>query len=182
MPMKPGMPSDLLSLHRRSSATGAARSDLGPVAPTPGAPNLAVFPWAIEPPPDALDFNADATVAPGAGPVTVVPAGLLVVLQRGYVGVVKDVSFVVNNMLATTNVRFSLRVNGSPVQGWDSVTVLPRIAASVANGWDRRVIRIPDGARIDWAITVADAGVYQIGVQYHGWSVSKRTAERYGSW
>lgn len=180
--MPKGMPSDLLSLHRRPSAIGQRRDDLGPVAPAPGTPALAVAPWAVEMPPDGLEFNGDANVSPGAGPVTVIPAGLLVTLQRGYVGVIKDVSFVVNNMLATTNVRFALRFNGSPVQGWDNMTVLPRIAASASNTYDRLVIRIPDGARVDWAITVVDAGVYQLGVQYHGWSVSKRTADRYGSW
>lgn len=178
------MPTDLLALHRRASTLGTAREDLGPVAPALGAAQLTVAPWAIYPPPDALDFSRAVSFTPGAGPVTVTPAGLQVQLDRGYVAVVRDITLIINDMLATTDVVFRLRVNQGPVQGWEALTILPRVAGSVSRGNlpESTVIRIPDGALIDWQIVVNDAGVYRIGVDYHGWSVSKKTADRYGSW
>ena len=105
------------------------------------------------------------------GPTSAVLAP--VQLSSRSVGVIRELSFSVNNLLASSQVTFVLRINGAPVDGYTFAVFpfnTPHITISALEKGDREYVEAPTNASIDVAVTVADGGSYLVGVNYAGWS------------
>lgn len=151
-----------------------------------------VFPPWIYPPPNAGHYVyrvVDATVGPG--PVTVelnaVTATLgtsVFQIPNNNFGIMRSFNLNVNNLLATSDIVFSILVNGGAIQGHDELRVFPRAAASVSEGFspEETVLPLPEGARVSFRVTVTDAVAYQLGISWRGWYYGKDLANRYGQY
>ena len=152
-------------------APGPVKPPLTAVANIP-APEI--YPW-----PGAQDFAAEGFqtgINLASGEVTL--ATLVVPTQN--VAVVRDLTVIVNTMLATTDARFRFRINDGVVQGYD-YRPFPRPAASLEASFppESTLIRIPEGATITYTAVILDAGTYDIGAYFHGWFWSKVTNDRF---
>lgn len=147
---------------------------------------MVVFPPIIQRPPAANDFNPSAQVSVGPGPgATATPDGLTVEIPSGQVGVIRSFALQVNDLADTSDLTWALLTNGSPVRGWDQLTVFPRVAASVTKVWapEETYIPLPEGATVSVRITVEDGSTYDIGGNYHGWYYPQTMQARYeGAW
>jgi len=145
-------------------------------APPPVQPSYALPPWFYVKPPRARDFTAfgELTGLTAAAGETVV-TGATFQVPAGNIPVVRSVTFDVNLLTPTSNLFFSMKQNGSPVEGWSNIRLFPRTATtiSIAYGPDETFPLLPEGCRIDvTAIVLApDAGPYQLGANFHGWYV-----------
>jgi hypothetical protein len=133
-------------------------------------------------PPDAVDFyrrGYDVGRTPATTP-SVLP-GSVKEVPTGKVAVIRSLTLVVNNLLLTSDIVWRLRFNGSPVDGWNELQVIPGAVAYYAFTWGpaETFVPTPDAATIDIQVEVRDAGGnYEIGAAYHGWEFSKELAER----
>lgn len=175
--MGPGSaPEDIQAWQERRSRFGRG------IDPRTGRPyasplSMVVFPPEIYPTADAQTFNVVGTATLGPGPVaSTVIAGPLQ-LPTNMVGVVREITLVVNNVLVTSLVTFSLRFNQGPVPGFDNLFIAPRAAASVAVSYPPESVlqRVGDGTTIDISAVVADAGTYQMTATFRGWWYPKDT-------
>lgn len=131
-----------------------------------------VAPWE-QPPPGAIDFLAQsrATVTGLAGAdVTQVLAQLIT--PEHMVGVVRELSYQINDVVSSTNVNFAFRVNQGPVQGY-RLDVFPKVASHDLIEFDPNVtmIRVPKASDLDVLVTVraGDIGTYLVGAVFKGW-------------
>lgn len=178
--MGPGVPPvDIQAWEESKSALAGAGVDprTGRRYGAVGAPQVIAFPPEIYPTKDAQTFGPTGTIVTGAGPVAATTVTGPFVLPINMVAVVREVTLNVNNLLTTSLVSFALRFNEAPVPGYDNLAIAPRAAASVAISYppESVLVRIPDGATIDIAVTVLDAGSYQVTANYRGWWYPKDT-------
>ena len=153
------------------SATPPPELQYRELPPTPvSIPKKA--PWET-PPPGAIPFigqeraqlvgNAGADVTQSFAQVTT-PSHL--------VGVIRELSFQVNSLVVTSDIKFALRFNQGPVQGY-SFDVFPKSASHDLIEYDPNVtfIRIPLEATIDVLarIRAGDVGIYLMGATIKGW-------------
>lgn len=130
-------------------------------------------PWVWKPP-QATDFNVFATLTgldtANTTPPAEFPASVFNV-PGGNIAVIRSVSILANNLLVSSNLRWTLLVNSTPTTGWTQLTINPRAAGSVEVSWtpEETFIAIPEGSRISWVVQVLDGGTYQLSVSYHGW-------------
>lgn len=147
---------------------GSSAAQLGPLTP------VLAPPWVWKPA-AATDFNTFATQA-GLDTAATPPPGFELAaagfdIPPGNVGVVRAISLLVNNLLTTSDVRFTLRQDESPIPGWSNLTVNPRAAGSVEVSWtpEETFIEVNEGAALSWVVQVLDGGTYQVSVAMHGW-------------
>lgn len=144
---------------------GGGGGSYGPPQFTIGAPT-------VERPPLARDFNLFATLATrtSANTPALFPAAQFQI-PAGRVGVIRAISILANSLLVTSDIRWALLFNESAEPGWDRLTINPRAAGSVEVSWtpEETFIPVPEGALIDWRVTVLDAGTYQVSIAAHGW-------------
>lgn len=140
---------------------------------------LTRLPANFVPPPTALDFSASANASFGPGPATQTIATFTI--PRGSIGVVRAISFQINNMLVTTIISFALTINEAPVPGW-TYSIFPRAAANVvvSFGPEETFVKVPDGALVGFQVIRTDAGTNLVGGLFHGWHFSKTIAAAYG--
>lgn len=126
------------------------------------------LPW-LTPMPGAQQFNQEADVA-SAIVQTATLAGLDINVPQGYRCRVSSVSTYIDNMLITTNVTWSVLVNGAPapVSGFQNLRMFPRSAPFVGNTFDAFLL-ISGPADITVQFTNGDGGTYQIGAALSGW-------------
>lgn len=136
-------------------------------------------PW-ILPIPDSQDLNVMGTAATIAAEVKTEIAGCASVLAAGNIGVLRSFTVYITNMLATTNVTFTLAVNGGPVPGFGNIRMFPRVASSLSNAFDC-VIHLPVSATLQVFFTNADGGTYAIGASYSGWQHPESSAKRWAA-
>lgn len=136
------------------------------------------------PVPEAQDFFGFATLAvvtgPGTTAVLSLPRGVINVASQN-VAVVRSLTYVINSMLPTTDVFFTLRFNEAPVQGFDRLQAGPRSAASVGFSFtpEEVMIDVPEGSKIDQTVTVVDPGTYQVSASFKGWWYPKDVWDRW---
>lgn len=168
------------------TSVGKERTQLGPGSPAPSGREAlkvagqVVFPPSIYPPKEGRGIFVEGNQA------ALTAANTPVVLARfqvppNDVGFIREVSLVINNMLITTNIIFTLRQDGGGISGYTNMRVSPRAAASVSATLpaENTVIFINDGALIELVATVVDAGTYQLGATFRGWHLPKKIAEQY---
>lgn len=158
-------------------ARGLAPDEVAPQAPVylPTTP-----PWEL-PPPGAINFlseNAGGSSI-GPGPTTLRIASL--VTPGHMVGVIREVQFEINNILATTVIRFELQFNGVTVPGF-SRTMFPKAAATDVFAFDPRttMVEIPGNEpEVSVLVRLTDGGTYLVGVMFRGWFYDERIRHAY---
>lgn len=135
-------------------------------------PKLDLPPWQVRPA-GAIPFIVQerTTITGQAGSdVTAVIARRQ--SPQFYAGVVRELSFQINDVTAGTNVQFALRINQAV--NLDTVfEVFPRVASHVLIEFDPNVtfVRLPEFANFDVLVTVraGDIGTYLVGATIRGW-------------
>lgn len=147
--------------------------------PTPAARSLQLPLPEIYPIPDAHEFNPLGSIDSAAintSPAVVTGCSLSV--PQGSNGVIRGVSLYINNMLATTNVDWSLLIDGQVPQGYGGLTIFPRVSPFVTNGFDC-LIRFDAPAEISIVFRNLDGGSYKIGASFSGWFWPKAAGDRW---
>ena len=126
----------------------------------------------VFPIPSAVEFNLlgqAPTTAAGqvAIPWNNQPGGIYTVPPNTF-GVIRSVSFFITDMLTTTNVSFSIIINTAQVQGYSQITIFPRTAPFVGNGFDS-MVRFTGPADIQAIAVNVDGGTYEVGAAVSGW-------------
>lgn len=156
---------------RGPGGVGAALTDGGALAPV-------ALPPAFFQPDIGTPFYREGQATLGPGPATwVVPAALVFTLPPHAMGVLRVVTFYVNNMVATTALTFNVLVNGAPVSGLGNVPMFPRLAAFVGEsfgGAGEVRIPVPSAGRISINASITDGGTYTVGASFYGWFWSAR--------
>jgi hypothetical protein len=136
------------------------------------------FPDHYSPPADAntftkTDFYASAGNDSNIGALAT--PNLVIQLPQDSVGVIRDFSRYMNDMVATDSVIWTLRINGNPVPNWSSVTMFPRVAAFASSGDDPYIL-LPSGAIVDVLIVNGTVTAHKIGASFYGWFWPNRKA------
>lgn len=125
-------------------------------------------PWEL-PPPGAVNFIGEQSGSIGPGPATLRLASL--VTPGHMVGVIREIQFEINNILATTVIRFELQFNGVTVPGF-SRSLFPKAAATDVFQFDPRVtmLEVPaNEPEISVLVRLTDGGTYTVGAMFRGW-------------
>lgn len=183
----PGVPEDVQGRQLRTArgTRGGPRYDLVPGmagAQGPVQAQATVQPPRIQRPPSGKDVNRFGvfTGATSANTPAQVPGSFFDV-PDGYVAVVRSIVLTVNNLLATSDIVWTLRQDSNPVEGWDGLTIFPSPVAVAQFAWtpEETVVDIVESATIDFSVDVRDGGTYTLGVTWHGWFYPADLAERY---
>lgn len=164
---------------------------LGPGSPPPSEAQQIpmagqmLLPPSYYPPREAQFFyqrGRATALAAVAGPTVL--AGSTFQIPANTVGWVREWSVQINNMLANTDIRFTILVNGGPVPGYTDFQPFPSPVARFSAFFfpEDTKIELPDRAQIQVLVTVLDPGVYDVGSDYRGWFISKSVANRYPQW
>jgi len=122
------------------------------------------------PPPGSIGFRAQQQQT-FAGPTSAALAAFS--SSSRSLGVIREYSLEINNLLASSVITFTLRVNGAAVPKWTYAQFpfsTPHISVSLLEPTDRDYIELPMNAQVDVFVNVADAASYLIGVSYSGWT------------
>lgn len=132
----------------------------------------------VLPIPDAHEFNPVGSLATAAisGPTDI--PGTILAIPQGNIGVIRGVTLYISNMLTTTNVVWSLFVNGLIPAGYSNLSIFPRSAPFVSNGFDS-MIRFDAEANIKIVFSNLDGGTYVVGASYSGWFWPKASDDRW---
>lgn len=139
---------------------------------------LLAFPPEIYPIPDATEFRRRAFFNSG-GAGTIEPSGLVLQLPANQIGVIRLFGIGLLNMLATTDVGWSLWIDNNVVSGYEDVGFFPGNVPRVTDTEGDLLIRVPQGARISVKFRNGDGAVYDAGANYYGWSYSPESAARW---
>lgn len=135
---------------------------------TPRPPEQPVrFPDHYTPPEDAVTFTF-VDFYDSVGNDQNAPAGLVFKLPDDSVGIIRDFSRYVNDMVATDAIIWQFRVNGNPVPQWSNVKMFPRVVA-FGLAADDPYIFVPSGATLDVVIQNTTVTAHKIGAGYYGW-------------
>jgi hypothetical protein len=119
--------------------------------------------------PDAQEFNALGSVATAIVQSNIdIPLLPLIVVPASYKAVIRGVSIYINNMLATTNVTWTVRVNNNPIPGYSGLSIFPRVAPFVGNSFDAEY-RFEGPATVTVSFSNIDGGAYTVGAAISGW-------------
>lgn len=163
---------------------GAVPARVEPVPPLPG---LSPYVRQIFPPwttkiPASQDFFArdyEMIVPAGVG-ATVTSAAFAFRLPQDHVGWLQQFALYVRGSLATTQLRWTVRINGGPVPGWDNKANPPGAANLVLITDNDLNKRIPNGALVDVLVTNVDgAAITGVGGFIAGWYHPKQDELRY---
>lgn len=143
----------------------------------------------VYPIPDAQEFNPQGSAStvgvetgtqinllPGTG-VENSPTGVIR-LPKNNIGIIRGFSISITNMLTTTDVNWSLLINGGPAGGYGTLKLFPRAAAFVGNAFDC-FIRVPSGADISVKFSNVDGGTYVVGASVSGWFWPEASGKRW---
>lgn len=129
--------------------------------------------------PDAQEFNPSGTtstvgVETGTAIVLAPQVGSIagfIMLPAGNIGVIRSLTISITNMLTTTNVTFTLTINGGPVPGYAALRMTPRVAPYVSNefGEPGMRVRVPVSSKIGVVFSNIDGGTYVVGASVGGW-------------
>lgn len=157
------------------------RQQPGPAQQAPFARN--VFPPWVYKLPSSKDFNVNqyASVLAAGNGSQVTPVS--VQIPETNVGYIQIFGIYVLTPTASTNISFSLHINGSPVEGWDNIIPPPGVANFVVQNFADLQVRIPDGAKIEVVVSNTDAnGPWTVGAKVSGWFHSQIEEQRiYGT-
>lgn len=135
------------------------------------------LPWLV-PMPSSQDLNvlgSVTSVAPSVG--TEIPECRFQ-LGAGIIGVIRSFTTYITDMLTSTDVRYTLSVNGAPAPGFGRIKMFPVTASSKSNTFDCLII-LPPAATISVFFTQTDGSTYNIGASYSGWVHTEAQARKW---
>lgn len=134
----------------------------------------------VYPIPDAHVFNAECQQASNAIQTFVIPFIPAVVIPALNQGIMTGFSIYVQNMLAASNITWTLLANGVPVQGYSGITIFPGVSPRAANTFDAPV-RFVGETTLTVSITNGDGGAYLLGAAISGWFWPQASDRRWKS-
>lgn len=147
----------------------------------PGAKGLTPIPVISTPPawdvpyPESVPFMESGTLTAVSvvGPTLVTPTFTMPI---GHTGWVRSLVLQALNVSATSSLYFQLQVNGSPVPGWNQITVLPG-AFAVWNYTESRItVQVESGQSVAMFVSVGDGNSYQVSAMISGWHIDRTIA------
>lgn len=117
---------------------------------------------------DAREFNPLGSANTAAVQQNIEIADTVLDVPGATYGIIRGVSLYITDMLTTTDVTWSLIIDSGSPQGFQQLTIFPRAAPFVSNGFDA-AIRFSGPARIVMTFTNNDGGTYVVGASYSGW-------------
>lgn len=122
----------------------------------------------VYPIPDAHEFNAlGSIVSPGVSVNTAI-TGCTFDIPENSLAIIRGVNIFITNMLATTNILWSLTRDGAPLPGYQGISMFPRASAFVGNGFDS-FLRVRGKCTIAMIFSNVDGAAYTIGGGFSGW-------------
>jgi len=140
----------------------------------PGPDTIKLDPF-LFPPPFSIPINVGANVAiTGVGGRF--DAGVTFEIPDSNYGVISSIDLLLDSILITSNVLWTIFVNGMPVPGFAPLTILGRNgAASVSKSWPGPLrIVIPLGGQVSVQIVDVDGAPYTAGTQLYGWQLPQQ--------
>lgn len=123
----------------------------------------------VLPIPDAHEFNPLGQIASAVvNAVPIAITGTQFTVPANTLAVIRGVTLYITNMLTTTNVLWSLIIDQASPQGYNQITIFPRAAPFVSNGFDS-MIRFQGPCTVQVVFQNLDGGTYVIGASYSGW-------------
>jgi hypothetical protein len=122
----------------------------------------------VFPIPDAKEFNVLGSIASPGAQANILITGTSFVIPTGNLFRISGLNLEIAPMLATTNVLWSLVMNGQAFPGYQNVSIFPRAAAFVSNAFDT-FLRGRGEVTLSVIFTNIDGGVYTIGAAFSGW-------------
>lgn len=101
-------------------------------------------------------------------------------VPNGIVLIVRAIDTFINDMVAATNINFDLLYRGAPLQGWTSIGIFPRVAASVATTFDQTVIRVIGPGTFSARSNNIDGGNHLVGAGFQGYQMTVQTYLQFG--
>ena len=107
-----------------------------------------------------------------------VVTGVTFTVPVGSVAYIRSLVLQVQQVLGTSDIAFAVRVDATPVPGWQRIPVLPAVIAVWAQSWgpEEVYIEVQPGRTVDVSVTVLDGGAYNVGAILHGWIVPSALA------
>lgn len=142
------------------------------------------FPPIYLPPAGAQNFFAAGNQAFGPGPVAFAAftgAQASVKLPQGMPGVIRSYTLLVNGLLLTSAIQFSIRANNSPLAGVGNVLMPQGGVAVFIDSPDSPgvFIKVPAGALIQVFAQVTDAVAYSLSFSLRGWMYNKTVEDQW---
>ena len=171
----------------RPVAIGHSRTSFGlkaqpPVEDVPtGAQGalLNIFPWWLYKFASAKDVRASnlSFVVP-AGSVNFPVPGFSVAVPQGYVGVIQELKYLVQNPTPATTIFLSLLRGQQPVPGWDVINFLPAAVTTEVVVENDLQLRLTENDLLSATFTNPDAIAWTVGVEVRGWIVPTTDVDR----
>lgn len=124
----------------------------------------------LYPIPSATEFQ-QFDIETVTGVSTLVFSKTTLTLPQQSLGVIRNVNIFAGSAVglsATTNLQFTIRINGAGAPGWTNRTFFPRVASSLEQPFDA-FIHLPAGCTVDAIVKDVDGGTYQAGIWFTGW-------------
>lgn len=166
-----------------SSGPGSMRP-LGEPAGESGAAAARRAVYALPPPTEAPAPGATYFRLQGRNAAQLAAAGEVVLashkLPVGQLGVIRIVTFSMNGLLISSDLRFRIRVDGAIPPGWEW-TPFPTGAALFAQEFppESTYIRVPETSLLEVTAEVIDAGTYALGADVQGWQYGAELRDGY---
>lgn len=132
------------------------------------------------PPPGSQFFNKTG-YNDFAAAGTVSPAALQFTVPEGFLGVIKTFSAYQNDAVATSDIHWSILLNGIAAPGYDDITMFPRLAGFASVG-DDIAIDLREDMKVSISIRKVDAAVQKVGAAVTGWFYPKDYQNIITSW
>jgi len=162
----------------RVNKPGSARSGV------PGAGGLVRLPENINkflpqdsPIPSAQEFNVLGQIATAAVG-TVLPATCVFLVPAGYVVRISSFLIGATNVVATTALVWTFRVDGAPIPGYNNLAVFVGVAARLVNTFEAHVV-LNGPCTLDLAVINTDGGIYSVGGGISGWMWQAEAGDRW---
>lgn len=153
------LPTDLASPY---TGNALASQDQGAGLPQ----EVPVYLPEVFPIPGAVEFNPLASKAT-AGVESGTDIGIVLAIPSKSIGILRGVSLYITNMLDTTVVTWSVLQNSAVLPGYANLSIFPRVAPFVSNGFDS-FVRLDQGP-LTVVFSNADGGTYTVGAALSGW-------------
>lgn len=148
--------------------SGGGGGPSGPTGPATLPRYIALLPPWEYPIPGHQEFNTLGSHASTGAETDTAITDAEFDVPANMVARITGIIFYVTNLLTTSNLTFTVRINNGPVQGYNNVFIFPRAASSVSNAFDSYV-DVPTGAKLTVTFSNLDGGTYGIGAGLSGY-------------
>lgn len=127
-------------------------------------------PWTVKLA-ESRDFlvNDFQMALPGAIGATISSAASQFQVPESQIGWLQNFALYILAPIATSSVKWTIRINGGPVSGWDNIQNPPGVALFTYIPSDDLQIRLPNHCLVDVLITNRSANPETVGTALGGW-------------